>query len=176
MPPPAPDSPDPSEPRGHYLTRRRLLWQGAIALAAVGLGVGPIRLSQAQPTTQAPGPYRLPWEGGKKFGVSQTQGTSHRGAMLHALDFALPQGEPVLAARGGIVIFREDQYSACGGPSLATRGNHVVIDHGDGTSGLYLHFHKVQVALGQTVAQGDVLGTSGTTGWTGCSAHLHFQV
>ncbi len=40
MPLPAPDSPDPSEPRAYYLTRRRLLWQGAIALAAVGLGAG----------------------------------------------------------------------------------------------------------------------------------------
>ena len=133
-------------------------------------------MSWAQPGVDAPSPYRLPWEGDKKFRVSQTRGTSHRGAMLHALDFALPHGEAVLAARGGTVVFREDRYSLCGGPSLATRGNHVVLDHGDGTSALYLHLDRIQVALGQKVAQGDPLGTCGATGWTGCTAHLHFQV
>ncbi|MPY95669.1 MAG: peptidoglycan DD-metalloendopeptidase family protein, partial [Acidimicrobiia bacterium] len=126
-------------------------------VAVTGLGTILSPAAFAQPASATVGPYRLPWQAGKTFRVSQTQGSSHQGAMLHAIDFALPLGEAVLAARGGTLAFREDGFSGCGGPSLATRGNYVVVDHGDGTSALYLHLQQVRVQVGQRVAQGTVL-------------------
>ncbi|HEX2171423.1 MAG TPA: M23 family metallopeptidase [Dehalococcoidia bacterium] len=157
------------------LSRRQFLRRGALLIGLAGAAAGPVDLVRAAPAPVAD-LYRLPWTGGQRIRVSQTRGKSHTGSMMHAIDFALPAGEPVLAARGGRVSFREDKYTACGGPALATRGNHVVVDHGDGTSALYLHLQAVRVTAGQTVAQGDVLGTSGSTGWTNCSTHLHFQL
>lgn len=172
-----PSHSDNAEPHGRSRLSRRHLLRGGAALAVLA-GFGPVlmRPAFAQPAPAAASPYRLPWRAGRSFRVSQTQGSSHQGAMIHALDFAVPLGEEVVAARGGTVAFREDKYGECGGPALATRGNYVVIDHGDGTSALYLHLQRVQVQVGQSVAQGATLGTSGSTGWTGCTAHLHFQV
>ena len=49
--------------------------------------------------------YRLPWPEGLSFMFSQAPGgrvTSHfTQATLHAVDIAMPQGVPILAARGG---------------------------------------------------------------------------
>ena len=160
------------------MKHRRALRQVGVSVTLLGLALAPLRVAstQASPSPAAVSPYLLPWEGGKKFLVTQTQGTTHRGAMVHAVDFGLPRGEPIVAARAGKIIFREDRHTACGGAELATRGNYVVIDHGDQTSALYLHLEKVAAAVGQAVQQGDVLGTSGATGWSGCAPHLHFQV
>jgi murein DD-endopeptidase MepM/ murein hydrolase activator NlpD len=65
---------------------------------------------------------------------------------------------------------------------MGNQANLVRIDHGDGTSALYLHLSSVAPAIearaktGEPVAQGEVLGLSGKTGLTGCVPHLHFQV
>jgi hypothetical protein len=76
--------------------------------------------------------------------------------------------------------------SDAGGCSAAfsKSANYIVIDHGDGTSGLYLHLARngVFVRPGDIVWQGQIIGTSGDTGLTcsdhgtGPGLHLHFQV
>jgi murein DD-endopeptidase MepM/ murein hydrolase activator NlpD len=58
-------------------------------------------------------------------------------------------------------------------------GNRVVIDHGvingQALKTSYNHAASYQVAVGDTVARGQVIGAVGSTGVsTGC--HLHFQV
>jgi murein DD-endopeptidase MepM/ murein hydrolase activator NlpD len=71
---------------------------------------------------------------------------------------------------------------AWGGGSNLPRGcnysnwpnaNHIEIDHGNGTSSTYLHLNAVNVSVGQSVSQGQIIGLSGDTGYT-CGAHLHF--
>jgi hypothetical protein len=60
----------------------------------------------------------------------------------------------------------------------------VVIDHGDGTSAVYMHlaYDSATVLPGQEVAQGEPIAVSGETGVTcsdvdgGPGPHLHFQV
>lgn len=116
----------------------------------------------------------------------------------HAWDFDLPEGTPVLAARAGTVGLVAGSWSAdhCGGLSpvaeappgylvnenMGNQANLVRVDHGDGTSALYLHLSTVDPAIeakartGGSVAQGERLGRSGKTGLTGCVPHLHFQV
>src|SRR5262245_40710767 len=55
--------------------------------------------------------YRLPYPEGQAYVITQAPGgiiTTHASrANLHAVDFALPEATPVLAARGGTVIAAE---------------------------------------------------------------------
>jgi murein DD-endopeptidase MepM/ murein hydrolase activator NlpD len=91
----------------------------------------------------------------------------------YAFDFDVPVGTPFMAARAG-TVFRvvEDAPSDGGGA-----GNYVVIDHGDGTYGLYYHspMNGISVGVGSQVDQGDVLGETGRSGLAGYP-HLHFTV
>ena len=54
-------------------------------------------------------------------------------------------------------------------------GNTVVIDHGFGLMSLYSHLSSIEVAEGQTVERGQVIGRSGETGLAG-GDHLHFTM
>lgn len=56
-------------------------------------------------------------------------------------------------------------------------GNHVVIDHGDGTYAAYAHLKRgsAAVAVGQRVTTGQVIGAVGNTGNT-TMPHLHVQL
>lgn len=125
-------------------------------------------------------PLQAPWSCGESFLVSQGNNgsLSHQGVEAYAWDFDLDEGDPILAAAGGTVIqLRKD--STVGGCSSAygNDANYVVIDHGDGTSGLYLHLAPFSspLSLGDTVQTGDFIGRVGLTGWV-CGDHLHFQV
>lgn len=86
-------------------------------------------------------------------------------------DLAADEGTPVLAAAGGTVITAQSHYSY---------GNFVLIDHGADEQGrhwytLYAHLRDLTAQEGQTVAQGEIIGTVGHTGSvTGNS--LHFEL
>jgi hypothetical protein len=54
-------------------------------------------------------------------------------------------------------------------------GNFVVIDHNIDYITLYAHLHQIYVEEGQVVAQGDLLGTVGSTG-NSTGPHLHFEI
>lgn len=142
--------------------------------------------SDKQPPFPAPPGYLLPWSGGKIHTVTQGEETAFTHNLLAAYAFDFDMGyDTVVASRAGKVsMIRED--SNLGGCSAIYAGsaNYVVIDHGDGTSALYLHLAQASVVVepGDLVHQGDPIGISGETGVT-CSgdgiapgAHLHFQV
>jgi len=120
--------------------------------------------------------YPLPWVGGP-FRLSQgPNGTySHFGIKSrYAMDIAMPEGTPIIAARGGTVIKIENGQSGKGSdPS----GNFVRILHDDGTMGVYLHLMRgsVSVKEGQKVSVGTALARSGNTG-NSSGPHLHFVV
>lgn len=84
-----------------------------------------------------------------------------------AIDIAAPSGTPITAARSGVVVYA--------GWSEQGYGNLVKLQHPGGAETWYAHFSKIQVALGQTVAQGDTLGLVGSTGLS-TGPHLHFEV
>jgi murein DD-endopeptidase MepM/ murein hydrolase activator NlpD len=77
-------------------------------------------------------------------------------------------GSPVAAVKGGTVTF-------AGGNACCSYGLYVVIDHGDGYQTLYAHLSSVAVSVGQGVAQGQLIGNSGSTGYS-TGSHLHFEV
>jgi murein DD-endopeptidase MepM/ murein hydrolase activator NlpD len=142
--------------------------------------------SKPTPTVPAPtptpsSPYRLPWPGGETLNVIQGNNSafSHSGIEAYAWDFSMPTGSIIEAARGGTVRYvRED--SNAGGDDVnlfGWAGNYLVIDHGDGTSGLYMHlmYHGALVSVGQKVQQGEPIALSGGTGFA-TGPHLHFMV
>jgi murein DD-endopeptidase MepM/ murein hydrolase activator NlpD len=96
----------------------------------------------------------------------------------YAVDFALPQGTPVLAAREGVVMeVRQDVIE--GGPQdqAAGGGNLVRVLHADGSMAIYAHLAPDGVAVrpGQVVRTGERLGASGNTGYS-TAPHLHFAL
>nr|WP_286179403.1 MULTISPECIES: peptidoglycan DD-metalloendopeptidase family protein [unclassified Erwinia] len=120
--------------------------------------------------------YPLPWRGGP-FRLSQGANGqySHYGPKnRYAMDIAMPEGTPIIAARGGMVVKTENGQTGRGNdPS----GNFVRVLHDDGTMGVYLHLKKgsVSVREGQRVVVGSALALSGNTG-NSSGPHLHFVV
>jgi murein DD-endopeptidase MepM/ murein hydrolase activator NlpD len=121
--------------------------------------------------------FLLPWRDGEAFRVSQghNQG-SHTGISAWAWDFAMPIGTQVVASHSGIVrsLRTTSNGSGCD-PIYINEAKYVTVDRGDGLETTYVHLDSVGVVLGQQVERGEVLGTSGDTGYA-CGAHLHFQV
>ena len=127
-------------------------------------------------------PYRLPFAQANSFRVSQAWPstiTHTDPSSAHAIDFVMPIGTGVYAARGGVVIEIADKYYAAGldpNTDLA-RANIVRILHDDGTMALYAHlnWNSIRVRPGQTVERGEYLADSGNTGFS-TGPHLHFVV
>ena len=115
--------------------------------------------------------YQLPFRS-QPVRVSQAFGGrySHTDAQnLHAVDFPLPEGTPVLAARAGKVMQVVENA-----PDL---GCLVRVLHSDGSMALYAHLQNgsLQVRPGQSVETGQALAASGNTGQS-TGPHLHFAV
>ena len=86
---------------------------------------------------------------------------------LHTgVDLRATSGTPIYAANSGKVI--TSTYNTA-------YGNYVVIDHGGGVATLYAHMTKRLVSVGDTVKQGQNIGTVGSTGYS-TGAHLHFEI
>ncbi|MBV8083315.1 MAG: peptidoglycan DD-metalloendopeptidase family protein [Chloroflexi bacterium] len=133
------------------------------------------------PVTRGPRIYKLPYAGGLGFDVCQGNnhaGGTHTGVAAYAWDFCMDVGTPVVAARDGTVrAVRQDSNVGGWGPQFADDANFIVIDHGDGTSGLYMHLMQrgARVKVGDQVQTGQLIAYSGNTGWTS-APHLHFMV
>lgn len=131
---------------------------------------------------QPEAPYRLPYALTEAHRISQAYPdvVSHGSdANRHAIDFEMPIGTPVLAAREGIVIDAAGHFFASGldlGQN-GDRANFVRILHDDGTSALYghLNWNSVRVEPGQRVSRGEHIADSGNTGFS-TGPHLHFVV
>jgi len=87
--------------------------------------------------------------------------TIHKG-----MDFRARMGTVVRAGNSGTVVLARPLYY---------EGNCVIIDHGLGLFTLSMHFSRIDVKVGQHVAQGQPLGLSGATGRV-TGPHLHWAV
>ena len=107
---------------------------------------------------------------------------SHNGGSAYAFDFGLPLNTSMLAMRAGTVAYVNESTQpgdACydgGGQECANEANYVVVRHGDGTTTLYAHINSASVSPGDSVARGQEVARSGSTGWsTGPHAHVQRQ-
>lgn len=117
--------------------------------------------------------YRQPFEG--EWPISQQYGEIIEGVTVGkahtGIDYACPNGTPILASADGIVM-----AASLDGSGYGLR---VIIQHEARKSTLYAHLSALNCSAHDEVKQGDVIGYSG---WTGnvvpkgeAGAHLHFE-
>jgi murein DD-endopeptidase MepM/ murein hydrolase activator NlpD len=120
--------------------------------------------------------YALPFPEGTRHRVIQgyNSGLSHKNRL--ALDFKIKKGSPVTAARSGVVVRVEQNFTKGGiGKKYLRKANQVVILHDDGSQSYYGHlqYHGALVKVGDSVRQGQPIAKSGSTGYSALP-HLHF--
>jgi len=101
---------------------------------------------------------------------------SHKGRL--GLDFKMKKGSPITAVRGGVVVKAIETFKKGGLKKKYLRtANQVVIQHTDRTEAAYGHlqYNGALVSVGDTVRAGQVIGKSGSTGYS-AFPHLHFSL
>ncbi len=98
---------------------------------------------------------------GQRYVEAFNVSTGHR-----AIDYAAPSGTPIRSVGDGTVSF-----AAWNG----SYGNMVKVRHNGTYSTNYGHMSKIAVKSGQKVAQGDIIGYVGSTGFS-TGPHLHYEM
>ena len=98
-----------------------------------------------------------------------------RAADFHkGLDLSAPTGTPIYAAADGVVTFA-GRYPISQSVAWWRFGNVVTIKHAERFITIYAHCDSVNVRSGETVKQGQLIATVGSTGWS-TNSHLHYEV
>jgi len=84
----------------------------------------------------------------------------------HGIDFAISEGEKVIATADGIVV--DAKYEK-------QKGNYVTIQHNEIFSTLYSHLKSISVQVGDKLEKGQPIGYVGNTGYS-TGFHLHYEV
>ncbi len=100
------------------------------------------------------------------FGVARLHNGKPTGEFHGGIDQRAAAGTPIRAAGAGVVKIVQP-FNVLGGT--------VAIDHGQGLETMYLHMSKLNVALGDHVKKGEVIGYVGSTGRAN-GPHLHWVV
>ncbi len=85
----------------------------------------------------------------------------------NGVDYTVPEGSRVFATADGRVrdILRSNSSS----------GLSIIIEHGGDYTTQYSHLSQVNVARGESVRRGDIIGLTGNTGLS-LAPHLHYEV
>lgn len=122
--------------------------------------------------------YALPFKEGKCYRLIQGYFSQFTHKERAALDFNMKRGAEVHAARDGVVVrIKKDGIKGGLKDRFRSEGNHVVIQHSDGSRAGYWHLqhNNVFVNPGDSVKRGQLIGLSGKTGYA-IIPHLHFLV
>lgn len=84
----------------------------------------------------------------------------------YGLDIANETGTPVYAPVDGVVTMADDLYYS---------GNTLILDHGMRVFSTFLHMDTITVEMGETVKQGEQIGTIGSTGRS-TGPHLDWRI
>lgn len=142
---------------------RELRKENLATVAEIGQQSGPSPLWSGvflrQPNAAVPGNF------------AQPRTYLHNGLIIDhqthlGIDLASTAHAVVPAANAGKVVYASD---------LGIYGNCVVLDHGLGLQTLYGHLSQIEVKVGDSVAKGQPIGRTGTSGLAG-GDHLHFDV
>jgi murein DD-endopeptidase MepM/ murein hydrolase activator NlpD len=118
--------------------------------------------SRQRPRTSPPSTSGYAWP---LCGLVTSEYGMRWGRMHEGIDIDGDTGDPIMAAKDGVVIFAGWQ----GG-----YGRLTLIDHGDGVVTAYAHQSSQSVSGGTTVTRGQVIGAVGNTGQS-TGSHLHFE-
>lgn len=115
------------------------------------------------------GPPSSPFGPTRRYiGVSAVTGEPCDRTSVHrGFDIATPVGTPIMAPASGTVTLADGD--------LYYEGGTVFLDHGHGLLSVFMHMSSVDVAVGDEVVQGEVIGETGNTGRT-TGPHLHWAV
>ncbi|MFI6084760.1 M23 family metallopeptidase [Streptomyces sp. NPDC051217] len=111
------------------------------------------------------GSYRLPVAGSSVTTGYRTGGALWSSGSHSGVDFRAASGTSVVAVGAGTVV-----EAGWGG----AYGNNIVIRMNDGTYTQYGHLSSIGVSIGRSVASGEPIGLSGSTG-NSTGPHLHFE-
>ncbi len=129
----------------------------------VTVGTKEIKVSSGGGTSSVgTGRFMWPVVGGGSVSCGFQGYVGHTGT-----DITLYHGAQIVAADAGVVVIAKTNARGY--------GNHVMIDHGNGTQTLYAHLSKRYVSYGQKVSKGDTIGLMGRTGNV-TGTHLHFEI
>ena len=117
--------------------------------------------------------YIFPVQGLSKSNINNKTYPSYKGHTGVDVNIGV-SGKSVVAVKDGKVVISEARIS---NGKYYSYGEYIVISHGDGTMTLYGHMlaGSRRVSKGQSVKQGQVIGTVGSTG-NSTGTHLHFEV
>ena len=102
------------------------------------------------------------------FGAQRVY-NGEKGSFHSGEDIAVPTGTPVRAPADGVVIL-----AATGAP-FTLEGHLLMVGHGMGLDSAFLHLSHIDVAVGDHVRRGQVIGESGMTG-RATGPHLHWAL
>lgn len=114
--------------------------------------------------------YRQPFRG--EYPISQgygevIEGVTYKGKPHTGIDYLCPYGTEILASGDGTVLVS--------GFDVNGYGNWILILHERNKASIYAHLSERQVYTNQIVKQGEVIGLSGSSGYS-TGPHLHFEV
>jgi murein DD-endopeptidase MepM/ murein hydrolase activator NlpD len=89
------------------------------------------------------------------------------GKVNDGLNIAVPSGTPIRASADGVVAYSGDEIGVFGGL--------ILIKHGSGWVTAYGHADKLNVARGQKVVAGEIIGLAGDSGYVQ-EPQLHFEI
>ncbi len=140
----------------------------AVAEAAGQAGLTASARARTKTRQEVSIPSRVPLKGVKLtsgFGM-RTHPITGRRRGHKGIDLAAPTGTPIYATADGLVS-RASWFS--------TYGLYVSIEHGGELQTRYAHMSRLNVALGQRVKKGEIIGFVGSTGRS-TGPHLHYEV
>lgn len=110
-------------------------------------------------------PFRGDYRISQRFGEI-IEGVTKDNKPHTGIDYACPEGTPILASAEGTVLFA--------GLDKTGYGNLIIIRHDSDHTTLYAHLSSMSVKALQKVEQGEQIGCSGSTGYV-TGPHLHFE-